>query len=185
MSSMFLTTLPNALSAMAALILVVVTWRYTKHTQRMVDEMRAGRAAQLMPKLVPRTTWDDIGAKLQYIQIVNVGPGPAFDIDAMLSYEPGGLKWRWRGMVIASGATIPFVPSDAIRKLGGSGEMFADHVDLDDLAKRYGHIQLVGACRDAFGAVHTIDEQAPMNAGWTLVTPLGQDTSAGESRSGD
>jgi len=79
-----------------SLALAVITWRYTVYTKRMVDEMRAARSTQIMPKLVPTlqiTDLDEPGSG--HLRVFNAGMGPAFRVNVEVALEPNGKRWRW------------------------------------------------------------------------------------------
>src|SRR5262245_43876747 len=52
-----------------SLVLVWVTWRYTRHTGRMVSEMRAAREAEVTPLLIPLIRPDPTVPNHGYISV--------------------------------------------------------------------------------------------------------------------
>lgn len=136
--------------------LVLVTAYYAWQNRQMVQEMRAARAVSILPKVVVR--WTYVGPGVGFPHITNVGVGAALDVNVELSFEPGGgFKRRWRAAVLTPGDGSDFL----LRAPGG----FAS---LDDLTTAHETMHLVGTCRDALGAEHTIDESIEIRESWQL-----------------
>lgn len=126
--------------------------------------MQAARAAQVLPRLVPtiRVFAPDYGM----LRVVNVGPGPAIDVDAELRLEPGEWAKRWTASVIVSGQHEDFYPH-------ADGESSKPILRLTPMAETYQHFRIVGSCKDTTGTRHEVDERFDMREWWTFTTESG------------
>jgi hypothetical protein len=86
-ASSFLLPSSRAPAVLAAVLVVVTAW-YAWQTQRMVEEMRAARAAQVRPRVVPTLHREASGSLVP--RLVNVGSGPAVGVVLAVSLEPDG-----------------------------------------------------------------------------------------------
>lgn len=67
----------------------------------MVREMRAARAAQVRPKLVPSI--DRVAVRAITPKVLSVGPGPAFEVKVTLTLEPSGPSGDYVAAVLNPG----------------------------------------------------------------------------------
>ncbi len=88
------------ISALTA-VLVGATIYYAFQTHKTVEEMKRARAAQVLPRLVP--TFAKLPAANVLLRVVNVGSGPAFNVDVELVLEPFGDPIRYVSPVMAPG----------------------------------------------------------------------------------
>lgn len=139
--------------------LVLVTAYYAWQNHRMVKEMRAARAAQLLPKMLVMIHHRPAGHG--FLRVVNAGPGPAIDVTLQLELEPRGPAREWSSKVVAPAESHDFIPSPKEEPNG--------LLHLDALTERYSHVRLLGTCRDALGGQHEIDERFEMREYWTKV----------------
>lgn len=140
-------------SAVAAFVLVGVTRRYADETQKMAEEMRNARAAQVRPKLVvvlkalPR---QQDGAILGHPRIVNIGSGPAMDVAVELQTRPAWQMWRFTTPAMMPGESRDlFFTVDAMPE----GERI---YRLETITKRAFSLVLAGTYSDALGTTHSV-----------------------------
>ena|SRR5690348_5092026 len=95
-------------TAAATLVLVAVTAYYAWQARQMVGEMRAARASQYSPMLVPRIVAHTMFGHLGKYVVQNVGGGPALAIDVRLHLEPGASAWHLQTTALAPGELRPF-----------------------------------------------------------------------------
>lgn len=138
------------------LALVVVTGYYAWHTQRMAREMRRARGVAVLPHLVP--TLKTIGGGSGFLQISNVGVGPALDVDVHLRLEPNGDSRHWKEKVVPPGASHDFVPRPDLQDGG---------FDLDQLTADFYFVRLTGTYADALGDRHEVDSVLPIREVWS------------------
>lgn len=129
-------------------VLVGATIYYAWQTRQTVEEMRQARASQVLPRLVP--TLSKLPAANVLLQIINAGPGSAFNVDVELMFEPGG-------------EPIPFVAP--VMSPGEFQEFFAPgqgpgstEIQLAAITAVFKSLRLRGHCSDALGTRHDIDE---------------------------
>jgi hypothetical protein len=139
------------------LALVVITAYYAWQNRRMANEMRTARAVAVLPKVVPsiKIAAPDIA----WIRVSNVGPGPALEVNASITLEPGGWKVEWLAHVVAPAETHDFIP-----KRPGPGS--TDIIRLTALTEEFSHVRLQGSCRDGLGGAHRIDERIEIREWW-------------------
>lgn len=141
-----------ALQFVVAVALAGITGGYAWLSKRMVEEMRATRELQILPKLT--LTPHFVGPGFAETRLVNVGAGPAFDVDVHLQFEASGAGLgradrRWRAHLVAPGDVHDFGPPE---RADGSP------MGLEDLGRDVALIKLVGTMRDAMGRLHAVDE---------------------------
>ena len=91
--------------------LVLITAYYAWQNFRMVQEMRAARAAAIQPRLVP--TVAHLPAGHANLRVINVGPGAALDVDIHLNLDPNSPDIHYTTSVIPTGEFHDFmIPSD-------------------------------------------------------------------------
>lgn len=158
--------LQTAASILLTLALVLITAYYAWQNRRMVDEMREARIAQILPRLRP--TVHSLGAGLGRLRVVNVGPGPAIDVDLEIRMEPGN-DWvvRWTAPVIGPGEHHDFWPRDAGQSTGAI-------LRLDALTERYQDFRIIGSMQDVVGRHHVIDERFEIREWWSLIVLSGR-----------
>lgn len=142
--------------------LVVVTGYYAWQNQRMVNEMRAARSAQLLPRVMPSVA--SFGPGLIYLRVSNVGPGPALHVELTLRLEPGEWVHPWTTGVIAPMEKHDFYPR--------SSEDQAV-MRLPQLTDRYQQFRIVGTCTDAVGKRYGIDEAFDIRVWWEYIQETG------------
>jgi hypothetical protein len=140
-------------------VLVLVTGYYAWETHRIVEEMRRARSAQLLPKLVP--TIKGLGGGGGLWRIVNVGPGPALDVDVQMTPEPGGQPRRWLEPVVMPGETHDFIPV--------LGEADGREYYLDAQTERFHQLHLTGSYLDVLGEQHQVDETFELSEWWEFL----------------
>jgi hypothetical protein len=148
-----------------AAALLVVTWRYTRHTRRMVDEMAESRKASVRPVLVPMMEFSSVfGDRGQgHWGVKNVGFGPALDVDVSVSYEPGETGFRLKRAVIERGdARWVSTRDDTIKP---------DYLSLDVIAQDHPTLYLRGSYRDVLGHTHDAAMMMPFRDRWEFVVP--------------
>lgn len=146
----------NVILAVLTGVLVVVTAYYAYQTHLTVEEMKAGRSAQVFPHLIP--TMKLLGGGGGLLRVTNAGPGPALDVDVRLLLEPGVNERRWQTPVVAPGEQHEFVPAP--------DEEPNDLLGLDALTAKYSAYRLRGTYKDALGANHAIDESLDLRDFW-------------------
>jgi hypothetical protein len=72
----------------ATIYYALQTRQTVEQTRQTVEQMKAARAAQVLPRLVP--TLSKLPAANVLLEILNAGPGPAFNVDVELILEPNG-----------------------------------------------------------------------------------------------
>lgn len=146
-------------SAFATVVLVIVTGYYAYQNYRMVQEMRTSRSAEVRPKLVPAMDYWE--AATAFARIVNVGRGPALDVDVQLVYEPGGTPRRYCNPVLLSGEVEIF--------WGTGGAEAENRVDMDEIVSLHSHLRLSGSCKDVLGTSIPIEERIELRETWRLL----------------
>lgn len=144
--------------------LVVITGYYAWQNRRMVAEMSATRALTVLPKLALK--WHGVGPTVAFVEIVNVGPGPALDVDAEVVFVPkagGGAaedRRRWQTNLVVPGEGVQLLTQDQ----AGGGIL-----DMEAIAARYARIELRGTAYDAIGNAHTLQDSLADIAAWREV----------------
>lgn len=135
-------------------VLVVVTAYYAWQTFQMVGEMRASREVAVLPKLAIELA--TIGPNAVDVALMNVGPGPALDVDVSLRFEPrDGVELeafdvRWKASVMASGDQQQFAAARTDDE--------ASYMQWDELSAAFAAIRLTGECTDALGNVRAAED---------------------------
>ncbi len=145
----------NVVLAVLTGVLVVVVGYYAFQTHLTVRELKAARAAQVLPRLIPALGL--LGAGNTLLRVVNVGSGPALGIDLYFSLEPGGEERHWTTAVVAMGEHHDFVP--APNEPNGL-------VGLDALTSKYELFRLRATFKDALGVTHSADESLDVRQEW-------------------
>jgi uncharacterized membrane protein YfcA len=89
---------PSEILAVLTAVLVLVTAYYAWQTRRTVIEMKRARATAVLPRVAVKV--HTLAGGIGWIRVVNVGPGPALDLDATLTFQPDGWDTRWRAHVL-------------------------------------------------------------------------------------
>jgi hypothetical protein len=134
-------------------VLVGVTAWYADRTNEMVREMRAARAAQIRPKLVP--TVHRMAANAFTPKVLSAGPGSAFDVRVTLTLEPDGPSADFVAGVLSPGRGQALLFRER-----AAGEVM---VKVDELS-RFGQLRLTGSCRDGLGEQLAVDETMDLSA---------------------
>jgi hypothetical protein len=144
--------------------LVVITGYYARQNKRMVDEMAASRELAVLPKLV--LDFKMLGPTMGAINLSNVGPGPALDVEVTVRFEPLGgqeparIERRWVANVMAPGQERQFLPVDDAGTL----------MDTETLASRFSRVRLSGTMRDALGNERVVADETSDLAHWRKLT---------------
>jgi hypothetical protein len=108
-----------------------------------------------MPHVLPG--FEHYGAGAGFPRVVNVGPGPAVDIDVEMWFEPGdGFRRRWTNPVLVTGDFREMVLKDESGKV----------VRMPALTEQFADMRLKGTCRDAMGEEYAIDETFDVRDWW-------------------
>jgi hypothetical protein len=153
-------------TAVATVLLVLLTGGYATVTYLMVQETRKAREQEIQPVL-------DFQARELASTIVNSGNGPARNLDITLTLEPAGESHRVQRQSISAGGAVA-IPSEPYSSLGARGyqdlQLYAtdmEWADVDeddpnfweDLDKPYQRLTLEGTCEDVWGNTHHINEE--------------------------
>lgn len=149
------------------LALVVATIYYAWQTHQTVEELRRTRGVAVLPRLVASIYPKAAG--IGWIRIANVGPGPALDVAATLTFEPGGGTVGWRSHVVASGEVHELGPSPD----GPDGE---SEYRIEELTKRFTHLRFAATYRDALGDSQSINEAVEIRDWWRAVKAANEHT---------
>jgi hypothetical protein len=143
------------------LVLILVTGFYAWQTRRTVVEMKRSREAQMLPKLALELQ-PKYGA-IATLDITDVGPGPAIDLDLELSFEPAPgsdappqVK-KWRAPALVHGQRQNFMPTAPIALEEGAEKKMRPVV-LAQLGQAYESVTLRGTMKDALGNRHDVHE---------------------------
>ncbi|MDQ6804450.1 MAG: hypothetical protein M3065_05690 [Actinomycetota bacterium] len=131
-----------------------------KDNQLLRDEMAAGREEAREARLQsvrPRLALTLLyrGPTAAFVEVKNVGQGPALDVDVELAFEPmqgsssPGEVRRWRRNLIDLAEGHWFMPSGAD---GG-------FLDIHSFAAAFTQLTLTGTMRDALGEIHQVHER--------------------------
>ncbi|MEK7348972.1 MAG: hypothetical protein AABZ94_08875 [Candidatus Eisenbacteria bacterium] len=151
------------MTAASTVALVVITWRYTMATQRMVAEMRAARSAQLIPKLMPVLQVRSLAGKGQgHLRIVHAGIGPSFGVDVEIALEPPGPRWSWKPIIVAPNEGKAFSPEREVEP--GKNRIYS----LDELTEKFPTLTLTGKCQNALKEDIPIREEIDIREYWRM-----------------
>jgi hypothetical protein len=141
-------------------VLVAITGYYAWQTRQTVEELRRTRAVAVLPRLVLRMC--DVGPTTSFIEVMNVGPGPAIDVNVDVSFvsrsegvQPS--QRRLQSSVLVSGESHQVIPKS------DQGQGIPDTATL---AARFQRIEMTGTLTDALGVRHTVAEQLPDLEEW-------------------
>jgi len=134
-------------------VLVLVTGYYAWQTRQTVKEMKSARATQLLPRPVP--TLAKLPGAQVLLRVVNAGAGPAFNVDVGLLLEPDGEPIRYLAPVMSPGEYQDFFAPG--KGPGGS------EIQLAAISSVWQTLRLRGACSDALGNRHSIDESLDLD----------------------
>lgn len=123
----------SAVNAAATVVLVLVTGGYVALTYRLVGETRDARRQEVMPVINVEPEPYAIGA--YGAKVENVGNGPAKDVDATISLEPGGPEHELRSKNIAAGGFTGSLEPEMKR----------------DVAEDYERLEIDGCLTDVWG----------------------------------
>ena len=151
--------LSSALTTVASFILLYITWRYTRATLEMVKEMRAARAAQILPKVIVNMSY--VGLGQAFIRLVNVGPGSALNVALTMRLEPDGGSFPFSYSVLTPGETITFWGMDP---KGGPNQIM-----VEQIAAKHSHVSIEGSCVDAMGNSHSIGQRHDIRQEWERI----------------
>jgi len=129
------------------LVLVGITAYYAWQNRQMVQEMRATRSLQVLPKLALQ--WHGVGPTVSFIRIVNVGPGPALNVDLKLRFVPHDQTNPIDERTLQSNLIAPGEHWDVIPGRNGVP-------DMERLAAQFDRIELSGSCEDALAEPHSV-----------------------------
>ncbi len=176
----------TAVLAVVTLVLAIATARYVTQTRCLVDETKKSREEaergskqsaednrltreemaasreethearlqSVRPRLALSLLYR--GPTMAFVQVKNVGQGPALEVDIELAFEPaeGGTLprevRRWRFPLVAPGEDHWFAPS-----YGEGGGL----LDVHGLAAAFDRLTLTGTIRDTLGDGHRVDER--------------------------
>ncbi len=130
-------------------VLAAATLFYAWQTFNMVSEMRRARGVSVLPRLA--LSFNYMGPNVVFVVVRNEGLGPAFDVNATLTYEPDAVTNRWQTPVMAPGQSHRFFPKakDGTSSLG-----------------QYDRLLLKADYLDALGASHSISEERHPKVYW-------------------
>lgn len=151
---------PNEVLAALTLALVLITGYYAWQTRQTVREMKRARGVAVLPRLA--ISMKALGAGTGWPQIANVGPGPAIDVSAYITYQPSGPTIPWRAHVVAPNEAHELFPPDPDKQ----GERV---YHIDNLTKHYTHIHLRATYEDALGGAHTTDDRVEIREWWQVL----------------
>jgi hypothetical protein len=141
-------------------VLVLTTIYYAWQTRQTVQEMRRARKVTILPRLI--AGMHPKAAGIGFLRLANVGPGPAIDVRATLTFEPGGAPIEWRYGVLAPGETHDLAPSP-------KGTEEDSQFYLDELTKRFTHLRVAATYSDALGDPHAVEESVEIREWWSAV----------------
>jgi Ca2+/Na+ antiporter len=130
----------STISAFASMLMVVVTGLYVFFTYKLVRETQEAREQDVAPVI----TFDLIDEKPV---LVNVGNGPASQIEVTLSAEPDGISESIEIMNLASGEHQEIVGTPFYGHFQRGGDK---DPDFDEL-------RVTGSCVDGFGNERSIE----------------------------
>lgn len=146
-------------------VLVLITAYYAWQNRRMVNELAKTRAVSILPKLALR--WHSVSPTLSLVEVVNVGPGPALDVQATVTFVPpqgdghaSADRRTWETSLLVPGEKRQFLPRDPD---GGGTPHMARLAALDD------RIELRGVLSDAQGTEHTVSHDLADIETWRKV----------------
>jgi hypothetical protein len=151
---------PSEILAVLTFVLVIVTAYYASQTRSTVKEMRQTRLTAILPRLA--VSIHAPGAGNGWPKISNVGPGPAIDVDARLSFIPNGPDVTWRAHIVAPNEVRQIFPP----KQDDPHQIITS---LSELTTLYTHVRLTAAYKDAAGELHTTDEAIEVREWWTAL----------------
>jgi hypothetical protein len=148
---------PSEILAILTAVLVGVTLYYAIQTKALVDESQRARATAILPRLVLdiRT----VAAGVGFVRVRNVGPGPAFDVEARITLMPDGFTIPWGPHIFVPGQAQEFhvtPPDEPNAQLGY----------INRLVERYSHIRLEASYKNALGTTLAIDETIEIREWW-------------------
>lgn len=139
----------GAFTALLTLALVLVTLYYAAQNRRMVLEMRKTRNSAVLPKV--GLEFHRLGPTAMTVEIRNVGPGAALDLDVRVLFElregeGAAPEFRWRRNILSPGEQADFMHP---------GEL---NDSINTIPAAYRAIRLVGSMKDATGMTHEVNE---------------------------
>ncbi|WP_232700816.1 hypothetical protein [Halobacterium wangiae] len=153
-------------TAVATVLLVLLTGVYATATYLMVQETQKAREQEIQPVL-------DFQAREAASTIVNSGNGPARSLDITLTLEPAGESRTIQRQSLPAGGAVA-IPSEPYSSLGDqcyqdlqlqAADVDWENVDEDDpdfwenLDEPYQYLKLEGTCEDVWGNTHRINEE--------------------------
>jgi hypothetical protein len=126
----------------------------------MVKEMRAARAAQLLPKLVAKL--DYVGMGQAFVTLYNVGLGPAMRVSVAITFEPKG-----RPMPFSSGMIMA---QERIEFFGTNEEDQKQRtIMVGQMIERYTHLRMTGLYYDVLGGEHRAESVIDIRDEWEKI----------------
>jgi hypothetical protein len=155
------------MTAVLTAVLVAVTAYYAWQTYRMVEEMRQDRRERATPKVVLDLRSEGVGFVPP--SVVNVGLGPALDLDVTMTYVArqgadltgiGFVTRRWRSRLVVTSERHRFVPpTNAV----------GQPLDMDRIVELFRAVRLEGTCRASFGeTLRIVEEVGDLAEVWEL-----------------
>lgn len=155
---------PDIVNVGLVAVLVAATIFYARRTHDMVGEMREGRKNQLLPKL--KLGLRHIGPSHTDVKIINVGPGPATDIEFELWFgQDTENKRQWTVPLMVSGEDILHFFPDLPKGGAATNVQFAELYKTISLKARYS---------DIFHQKHEIMDTLDFATYWNQVIASGQ-----------
>jgi hypothetical protein len=150
----------GASTAFLTLALVGVTIYYAVQNRAMVREMKRAHDAAIAPKLA--LDFHRLAPVVITLEVENVGPGAAFDVDVRIFWDRAtdgeaveGMRWRQN--VFTPGELADFFPPG---DLNGN---------LNVIPVEFNQVRLVGTMKDAEANVHEVQETFGNLADWREV----------------
>jgi len=123
-----------------------------EETRKTVNEMRAAREIQVMPKLVP--TIEILSPNDLLPRVSNMGVGPAINVRIHFHLEPNGPDATYTAAFMSPGKGQSVFPKT------DSGDRI---MNVKELAP-YDTFHIKGECWDALGTRHEVDERFELKA---------------------
>ena len=137
----------------ATVVLVLITAYYAYQNRLMAKAMATSHEDQVRPRLVPNLRVE--GPVMGYLQVVNVGTGPARGVDIRLRLEPSGWERRWRSSLVLPGEVNEYLIREEKR-----------FPSLDQVATENTHFVIAGECYDVDGRRRVVEERMELRETW-------------------
>jgi hypothetical protein len=140
-------------------VLVAITGYYAWQNQRMVSEMKATRAASVLPKIA--LNWYSVGPDHSFVQVASVGTGPALDVDVTVRFVPRGdgpeLHPHIQASLMVPGESHEVMPTRGLEE---------GILTMTQITETYDRVELAGKVTDLMGEVHEVHDVMPDLAAW-------------------